>query len=197
MGACCLLLSSLFFLFSGVSSRSSDKKTRPRQNKLLSTNLQTGRHHLLQAPDAHRGQQRRREDGEQQKEARKLKRKDGAREEKMKFPPFAFAAHLVLKKTSKKLKKTQTIIECLKQVTTGELPPNTRSGQAFIHDPRVRKSYKKREEKRERLFLISLPLSRRKKNENKQKRKISLSRSPAPSTSRPRSSSAFTASRTS
>ena len=31
----------------------------------------------------------------------------------------------------------QTIIECLKQVTTGELPPNTRSGQSFIHDPKV------------------------------------------------------------
>ena len=31
----------------------------------------------------------------------------------------------------------QTIIECLKQATTGELPPNTRSGQSFIHDPKV------------------------------------------------------------
>lgn len=31
----------------------------------------------------------------------------------------------------------QTIIECLKQVCTGELPPNTRSGQSFIHDPKV------------------------------------------------------------
>lgn len=30
-----------------------------------------------------------------------------------------------------------TIIECLKQVCTGELPPNTRSGQSFIHDPKV------------------------------------------------------------
>ena len=32
----------------------------------------------------------------------------------------------------------QTIIECLKQATTGEMPPNTRSGQSFIHDPKVR-----------------------------------------------------------
>eukprot|EP00967_Tisochrysis_lutea_P061520 scaffold78847_cov14-Tisochrysis_lutea.AAC.1 len=31
----------------------------------------------------------------------------------------------------------QTVIECLKQACTGELPPNTRSGQSFIHDPRV------------------------------------------------------------
>ncbi|KAK9845385.1 hypothetical protein WJX81_005219 [Elliptochloris bilobata] len=30
-----------------------------------------------------------------------------------------------------------TIIECLKQVCTGELPPNTRSGQNFIMDPKV------------------------------------------------------------
>lgn len=31
----------------------------------------------------------------------------------------------------------QTIIECLKMATTGDLPPNTRSGQSFIHDPKV------------------------------------------------------------
>ena len=31
----------------------------------------------------------------------------------------------------------QTVIECLKQACTGELPPNTRSGQSFIHDPKV------------------------------------------------------------
>lgn len=31
----------------------------------------------------------------------------------------------------------QTIIECLKQACTGELPPNTRNGQSFIHDPKV------------------------------------------------------------
>ncbi|KIZ02464.1 DNA repair protein RAD50 [Monoraphidium neglectum] len=30
-----------------------------------------------------------------------------------------------------------TIIECLKQACTGELPPNTKSGQSFIHDPKV------------------------------------------------------------
>ncbi len=34
----------------------------------------------------------------------------------------------------------QTVIECLKQACTGELPPNTRSGQSFIHDPKVRKA---------------------------------------------------------
>ncbi|KAG1658953.1 hypothetical protein FOA52_010050 [Chlamydomonas sp. UWO 241] len=32
-----------------------------------------------------------------------------------------------------------TVIECLKQACTGELPPNTRSGQSFIHDPKVAK----------------------------------------------------------
>lgn len=32
----------------------------------------------------------------------------------------------------------QTIIECLKQACTGELPPNTRSGQGFIRDPKAR-----------------------------------------------------------
>ncbi|KAG9136172.1 hypothetical protein Leryth_003783 [Lithospermum erythrorhizon] len=30
-----------------------------------------------------------------------------------------------------------TIIECLKVACTGELPPNARSGQSFIHDPKV------------------------------------------------------------
>lgn len=30
-----------------------------------------------------------------------------------------------------------TIIECLKHACTGELPPNSRSGQTFIHDPKV------------------------------------------------------------
>ncbi|XP_024524767.1 LOW QUALITY PROTEIN: DNA repair protein RAD50 [Selaginella moellendorffii] len=30
-----------------------------------------------------------------------------------------------------------TIIECLKNACTGELPPNARSGQSFIHDPKV------------------------------------------------------------
>ncbi|GAX75467.1 hypothetical protein CEUSTIGMA_g2910.t1 [Chlamydomonas eustigma] len=30
-----------------------------------------------------------------------------------------------------------TVIECLKQACTGELPPNTRSGRSFIHDPKV------------------------------------------------------------
>lgn len=33
----------------------------------------------------------------------------------------------------------QTIIECLKLSLTGELPPNARSGQSFIHDPKVLK----------------------------------------------------------
>ena len=33
--------------------------------------------------------------------------------------------------------RMQTVIECLKQACTGELPPNTRSGQSFIHDPKV------------------------------------------------------------
>lgn len=31
----------------------------------------------------------------------------------------------------------QTIIECLKFATTGELPPNSKNGQAFVHDPKV------------------------------------------------------------
>ena len=31
----------------------------------------------------------------------------------------------------------QTIIECLKYITTGSLPPNARTGNAFIHDPKV------------------------------------------------------------
>ncbi|KAF1973614.1 DNA repair protein rad50 [Bimuria novae-zelandiae CBS 107.79] len=30
-----------------------------------------------------------------------------------------------------------TIIECLKYATTGELPPNSKSGGAFIHDPKL------------------------------------------------------------
>uniref|UniRef100_A0A803LZG1 DNA repair protein RAD50 n=1 Tax=Chenopodium quinoa TaxID=63459 RepID=A0A803LZG1_CHEQI len=32
---------------------------------------------------------------------------------------------------------TITVIECLKVACTGELPPNARSGQSFIHDPKV------------------------------------------------------------
>ena len=31
----------------------------------------------------------------------------------------------------------ETIIECLKYACTGELPPNSRNGQAFIHDTKV------------------------------------------------------------
>lgn len=31
----------------------------------------------------------------------------------------------------------QTIIECLKYATTGELPPNSKTGGAFIHDPHL------------------------------------------------------------
>ena len=30
-----------------------------------------------------------------------------------------------------------TTIECLKYATTGLLPPNSKSGQAFIHDPKI------------------------------------------------------------
>ena len=30
-----------------------------------------------------------------------------------------------------------TIIECLKYVTTGDLPPNSKIGGAFIHDPKL------------------------------------------------------------
>ncbi|CAG9465324.1 unnamed protein product [Pedinophyceae sp. YPF-701] len=30
-----------------------------------------------------------------------------------------------------------TIIECLKQATTGDMPPNTRNGGGFVHDPKV------------------------------------------------------------
>lgn len=35
------------------------------------------------------------------------------------------------------IRKLQTIIECLKYSCTGELPPNSKSGQAFIHDTKV------------------------------------------------------------
>ena len=45
---------------------------------------------------------------------------------------------MVEKKPAPPLVPLQTIIECLKMATTGVLPPNTRSGQSFIHDPRVR-----------------------------------------------------------
>jgi DNA repair protein RAD50 len=33
-------------------------------------------------------------------------------------------------------RSSQTIIECLKYATTGELPPNTKGG-AFVHDPKM------------------------------------------------------------
>ena len=35
-------------------------------------------------------------------------------------------------------RRGQTIIECLKYATTGDLPPNTKGG-AFVHDPSVRR----------------------------------------------------------
>lgn len=35
-----------------------------------------------------------------------------------------------------------TIIECLKYATTGEQPPNSKVGGAFIHDPKVGSSIK-------------------------------------------------------
>lgn len=31
-----------------------------------------------------------------------------------------------------------TVIECLKQVTTGSMPPGCKNGQTFVHDPEVR-----------------------------------------------------------
>lgn len=31
-----------------------------------------------------------------------------------------------------------TIIECIKYALTGQLPPNCKDGQGFIHDPKVR-----------------------------------------------------------
>lgn len=34
-------------------------------------------------------------------------------------------------------RNAQTVIECLKMASTGDLPPNVRSGQNFIHDPKV------------------------------------------------------------
>ncbi|KAI3748732.1 hypothetical protein L6452_12017 [Arctium lappa] len=34
-------------------------------------------------------------------------------------------------------KSSGIAIECLKLSCTGELPPNARSGQSFIHDPKV------------------------------------------------------------
>jgi recombinational DNA repair ATPase RecF len=30
-----------------------------------------------------------------------------------------------------------TVIECLKQATTGAMPPNAKNGQSFVHDPQV------------------------------------------------------------
>ncbi|RWW22661.1 hypothetical protein GW17_00013122 [Ensete ventricosum] len=35
-----------------------------------------------------------------------------------------------------------TIIECLKLSCTGELPPNSRSGHSFIHDPKIKLRFK-------------------------------------------------------
>ncbi len=35
------------------------------------------------------------------------------------------------------LRHVQTVIECLKMASTGDLPPNVKSGQNFIHDPKV------------------------------------------------------------
>lgn len=40
------------------------------------------------------------------------------------------------KLTSSLERPEQTIIECLKYATTGDMPPNTKGG-AFVHDPSV------------------------------------------------------------
>lgn len=45
------------------------------------------------------------------------------------------------KLSSAPFRRTQTIIECLKQACTGDLPPNCRSGHSFIHDPKVTKRF--------------------------------------------------------
>lgn len=175
MGACCLLLSSLFFLFSGVSSRSSDKKTRPRQNKLLSTNLQTGRHHLLQAPDAHRGQQRRREDGEQQKEARKLKRKDGAREEKMKFPPLCFCCSPRPQKNFKKTQKNADNHRVPQAGHDGRAPAQHALGTGVHPRPQGEKELQeKRGKERTTLFNLSPALTKKKKRKQTKTKNLSF-----------------------
>ena len=35
------------------------------------------------------------------------------------------------------LLKFQTIIECLKCIITGDMPPNSNKGRAFVHDPKI------------------------------------------------------------
>jgi DNA repair protein RAD50 len=35
-----------------------------------------------------------------------------------------------------------TVIECLKQATTGSMPPNAKNGQSFVHDPQVRGAWR-------------------------------------------------------
>ena len=49
-------------------------------------------------------------------------------------PPSARPA---VRKRSTSSARAQTIIECLKMGCTGELPPNCKNGQAFIHDPKI------------------------------------------------------------
>lgn len=51
------------------------------------------------------------------------------KEEKQDMSPESVLADIVI----------QTIIECLKYATTGDLPPNSKGG-AFIHDPKVTRS---------------------------------------------------------
>lgn len=47
----------------------------------------------------------------------------------------------------------QTLIECLKYITTGDLPPGAKVGGAFIHDPKVNI-----EEFKKRFFLYAMNL---------------------------------------
>ena len=81
----------------------------PRHSQLLTHAV--GYHRVLQAAHHHRG--------------REWRWQDGARARASIHSPQPLLTHL------------QTVIECLNYATTGEHPPCSQKGQAFVHDPKV------------------------------------------------------------
>lgn len=84
----------------------------PRHSQLLTHAV--GYHRVLQAAHHHRGREWRWQDGARARASFILAR-----------PPQPLLTHL------------QTVIECLNYATTGEHPPCSQKGQAFVHDPKV------------------------------------------------------------
>lgn len=98
---------------------------------------QPERDRVLPPAHPHRGPQWRGQDGEEGGGGQE-RGSSGWRQPAPPRPGVAFPSPPALEPcTSLSPPLLQTVIECLKMACTGELPPNTRSGQSFIHDPKA------------------------------------------------------------